>query len=152
MRRNRQVQRLPAEQDGRAFIDKEDDAEGREHLLNMVAGIKPPDHHELDDQAGERRGRETGEGREHERPGTLADQRRAVGSDHVERAVRQIDDAHDAEDQRQSCRQQEQHYAELDAVECLLERQRHGFAAGPRSSRARLELTLLGIGVAVVQT
>ena len=61
-----------AEQDGRAFIDEQDEAEGRQHLLNVIARIKPPDHHIFDDQAGERRGGEAGERGEHKRPGALA--------------------------------------------------------------------------------
>ena len=41
---------------------------GGQNLLNMVAGIKLPDHHELDDQAGKGSGCETGERCEHKDP------------------------------------------------------------------------------------
>ena len=66
-----------------------------------------------------------GEDREQKRAGLRRDQCRAIGPDHVERAMREIDDVHDAEDERQSRRQQEQHDAELHAVQKLLERERH---------------------------
>ncbi len=65
--------------------------------------------HRADDEA-------TGPGREG---------RGEIGADHVERAVRQIDQVHDAEDQRQPGRQQEQQQAELQAVQALLREQRH---------------------------
>ena len=44
-----------------------------------------------------------------------------VGADHVERAVGEVDEVHDAEDQRQPGRHQEQHHAELQPVEALLD-------------------------------
>ena len=48
-----------------------------------------------------------------------------VGADHVERAMRQIDHVHDAEDERQTRRHQEQHHAELKPVQPLLDQQKH---------------------------
>ena len=52
------------------------------------------------------------------------DQESQVGADHEQRAVRQIDDAHDAEDQRQSARDQEKQQAVLHAIEKLCEQAR----------------------------
>ena len=49
--------------------------------------------------------------------------RRQVGADHVQRAVREIDQVHDAEDQRQPGGHQEQHDAELEPVQPLDEDQ-----------------------------
>jgi hypothetical protein len=40
--------------------------------------------------------------------------------------MRQVDQVHDAEDQRQPCRHQEQHDAKLGSIEELLEQQDHG--------------------------
>ena len=57
-----------------------------------------------------------------DRTGRLRREGGGVSPDHVERAMREIDHAHDAEDQRQPRRQQEQHDAELQAVQELLER------------------------------
>ena len=45
------------------------------------------------------------------------------GANHVQRAVRQVDEVHDAEHQRQAGRQQEQQYAELQPVQELNEKQ-----------------------------
>ena len=126
---HRQVERLPAEQYGRAFIDQENDTEGGQHLLDVVARIEAADHHKLDDQTGKPGCCETSERGERIRAGALANQRGAIGADHVKGAVRQVDDAHDAEDQRQPGRQQKEHDAELNAVQRLLKRQIHGFAA-----------------------
>ena len=47
----------------------------------------------------------------------------------------EIDDAHDAENERQSGRQQKQHDAELDAIEKLFQRQRHRATRTDRSIR-----------------
>ena len=54
-------------------------------------------------------------------PRRLEDVGADVGADHVERAVREVDQVHDAEHQRQPGRHQEQHDAELHAVQALLE-------------------------------
>src|SRR6266581_799066 len=40
--------------------------------------------------------------------------------------MREIDQIHNAEDQRQACRQQEQQHAKLDAIQKLLEEVEHG--------------------------
>jgi hypothetical protein len=50
---------------------------------------------------------------EHETAGPGHEGRGEIGAHHVERAVRQIDEIHDAEHQRQPGRQQEQQQAEL---------------------------------------
>ena len=52
-----------------AFVEEQDQAEGREHLLDMVARIEAPDHHELDQQAGGSRGCQRDRYREQERAG-----------------------------------------------------------------------------------
>ena len=75
----------------------------------------------LDERAGRRRGGEAGDEPEPERAGRRRDRGAGEGADHVERAVREIDQPHDAEDQRQPGRHQEQHDAELQAVQQLLD-------------------------------
>ena len=64
-------------------------------------------------------------GGEHEVAGQQREGRHEIGADHVERAVRQIDQVHDAEDQRQAGRQQEQQQPELQAVQALFQKQQH---------------------------
>ena len=63
------------------------------------------------------------------------DGRAGEGADHVERAMGEVDQAHDAEDQRQPGRHQEQHDAELQAVEKLFDEECDGHAG--RSGRWR---------------
>ena len=92
----------------------------------MIARIELADHDELDQQAGNGCRRKTAEHRQHKRSRALGHKRRAVSADHVKGAVRQIDDAHDAEDERQPGGQQEQRDPELNAVQNLLKRQHHG--------------------------
>ena len=58
---------------------------------------------------------------EHEAAGPGREGGGEIGADHVERAVRQIDQVHDAEDERQPGRQQEQQQAELQSVQALLD-------------------------------
>ena len=57
-------------------------------------------------------------------PDAAATEAQKKGADHVERAMRQVDQPHDAEDQGEAGRHQEQHYAELEPVEDLLNDQR----------------------------
>ncbi len=49
-----------------------------------------------------------------------------IGAQHVERAMRQVDEVHDAEHQRQPGGQQKQQHAQLHAVEALLDEIQHG--------------------------
>ena len=60
-----------------------------------------------------------------EAAGQRREGRGEIGAQHVERAVRQVDQVHDAEDQRQPGRQQEQQQAELHAVEALFDQVEH---------------------------
>src|SRR4029079_9682656 len=53
--------------------------------------------------------------------GPLRRREREIGADHVERAVREVDEVHDAEHERQPRRHQKQRHAELQAVQELLE-------------------------------
>ena len=63
---------------------------------------------------------------QHERAGQRHQPGGEERADHVQRAVRQVDHVHDAEDQRQPGRQQEQHQPELQPVEQLLEDEKTG--------------------------
>ena len=91
----------------------------------MAASVEPPyrDHfkHHADGERAENRK----DGPEHKTVRPHRESGRQIGADHIERAVRQVDEIHDAEDQRQACRQQEQQHAELNAVEKLLDQVHH---------------------------
>ena len=92
----------------------------------MVAAVEPPHRDHFERHADHERGGEREHGAEHEAAGQRREGRGEIGADHVERAVRQVDQIHDAEDQRQPRRQQEQQHAKLDAVEALLDEIQHG--------------------------
>ena len=109
---------------------------GQAELLEMIALVEAPQHDEFHEDTDDRRNREPGQKGKAERTGPILRPSRREGAYHVERAMRQIDEAHDAEYQRQSCRQQKQHHAELQTVEHLLEQQgRHGGVPTPRINR-----------------
>ena len=97
----------------------------------MVAVVEAAEHRHLDDRAGGGRGGEAGGEAEQERAGGGGDGGAGEGADHVERAVGEVDQAHDAEDQRQAGGHQEQHDPELEAVQDLLDEQRGGHAGLP---------------------
>ena len=61
------------------------------------------------------------------------------GAHHVERAVGEIDHAHDAEDERQAGGQQEQHQPELEAVENLLDEKGHEYLTTEHTTDDRME-------------
>ena len=97
-------------------------------MVEVITPIEPAQRHHLDRHADHERGDE-GE----QRPGEeAAGQRREgggeIGADHVERAVRQVDEIHDPEHQRQPGRKQEQQQPELQAVQALFDEQQHGCA------------------------
>ncbi|MCY1537373.1 hypothetical protein D9M68_728640 [compost metagenome] len=108
-----------APEDGAHLFKDVDQAEGEQHLVEVVAVVKVPEqqpfqrpaqrhgeqraHHDGQHQAVELRGQKPGE----------------VGAQHVETAMGQIDHPHDAEDQGEAGGQHEQQQAVLQAVEQL---------------------------------
>ena len=101
------------------MIEEENDAEGRDDVIEVVAVIELPEHHEFEQQPEGERGGE----REHERRQKVAGEgvegHREIGAQHVLDAVRQVDEVHHAEHQREAGRDQEQQDAELQPVEDL---------------------------------
>ena len=106
------------------FLEDQNQPVRHEHLLQVLALIqeaeKPP-FQQITQQHGQhepdqKRCKETAAKR------CTYDRRQGVshvGTDHVEAAVRQIDDAHDAEDQGQPGRDQEQQQSVLQRVQTL---------------------------------
>jgi hypothetical protein len=91
----------------------------------LVAAVERPDRDHLHGHAGNQ-GRDQPEPQAHHEAVGQADEGRGeIGAEHVERAVRQVDQIHDAEDERQTRREQEQQHAELDAVEALFNEIKH---------------------------
>ena len=83
----------------------------------MTAAVEPAYRDHLEYHADDQRGGDRQNGAEHEAVGPRRKRGREISAEHIERAVRQIDQIHDAEDQRQAGRQEEQQHAELDAVQ-----------------------------------
>ena len=94
-------------------------------MVEMVAPIEPSQCDDFDRHA-DQQGRD--QRKQHggdEITGERDERRREIGADHVERAVRQIDEIHDPEHQRQSGREQEQQQPELQPVQELFDKQQH---------------------------
>ena len=96
----------------------------------MVAPIEPAEDDDLDRNADEDRRSERGAKPDKERAGRGEDGGGNIGADHVKRAMRQVDQVHDAENEGQPGRHQKQHDPELDPVQHLLDEVDHR-ARGP---------------------
>jgi len=92
----------------------------------MIAGVKRAEDQDFDCDADDDRGAERGGKPDEKRSGRGEGGGGNIGTDHVERAVRQIDQVHDAENQGQPGRHQKQHDPELDPVQHLLDDLDHG--------------------------
>jgi hypothetical protein len=134
---------------GHQILDDEDDAEGGEQLEQLRCLVDAPEQQELHGHAHQTHRHRGGEDRNPERhrsvpggKGRLDQGDRHIGTHHVERAVGEIHDAGDAEDdgqaaggneQRRGCRQAVQ---ELDEQESRIHEPRTPLAPGRRSERA----------------
>ena len=118
------------------FLEDEDQRVGHQHLLQVLALVEEAEEDPLEREAEGRGERDADEQlgqvpvaevrRKHERE---------VGADHVEAAVRQVDDAHDSEDQRQPARDEEQQQPVLDPVQ-ELDQEGSDVQANPSASAA----------------
>ena len=97
-------------------------------MIEVVAPVEPPDGDDFEHHAGDKRSGHREDHGDNEAAGHDREGRGEIGAEHVQRAVRQIDQVHDAEDQRQAGRQQKQQHAELHAVQALLEEIQHAVA------------------------
>ena len=101
------------------LLGHQDQAVGEQHLVEVVAAVEPADQQPLEQHADRDRKHDAGRDREPQAAEALGERPREVRADHVEAAVREVDDPHDAEDQRQPARDQEQQQPVLDAVQEL---------------------------------
>ena len=112
--RSQLVLRAPAPE--RQVLDHQDDAEGGDQLEELGRAVDAAEDEDLDERADDAHDQCRAEQRQPERAVAAAepvaeeaDEGQAeIGAQHVERAVREIDHARDAEDQRQAGRDQEQ--------------------------------------------
>jgi hypothetical protein len=104
------------------LVEKQNETEGGEHLVEMVARIERAQRYRLDQNSDQERRKNRQRQRQEEAAGPLRETRGKKRADHVERAVRQIDHVHDAEHQRKAGGHQKQRDAQLQAVERLFEK------------------------------
>ncbi|MDT4881174.1 hypothetical protein FQZ97_1170020 [compost metagenome] len=85
----------------------------------MVPLVEKREQRPFEQRADDQHQRNAQQDREHETAGQAGQTESQVGAHHVEGAMGQVDDPHDAEDQRQATRHQEQQQAVLDRVQHL---------------------------------
>ncbi len=100
--RDLRIKRGRAPDHAHDLVEEQDQAEGRQHLIEMVALVQRAKDHDLDDNADRRRAEERGGDRKKVGMGRIERRRRDERADHIERAVGEIDEIHHAEDQRQA--------------------------------------------------
>ncbi len=108
----------------RHVLQHQHDAEGREQLEQLRRLVDPPEDQHLDDDADQpcesRRRQHAAPEAEHIRRSEAPDQRPGqIGPEHVERAMREVHDPRDAEDDRQPRRYEEQRRGRGQAVQRL---------------------------------
>ena len=91
----------------------------------MAALVQPPDGDDFEHHPDDERTRDRQNHRDDETSGHGGERRGEIGAEHVQRTMRQVDQIHDAEDQRQAGGQQKQQHAQLHAVEALLDEIQH---------------------------
>jgi hypothetical protein len=121
-----EIERKGAEDEADTFGKHQHQREGRQHLVEVIAVIEPANHHDLDQSAKRRSRHKAGDQADPEGAGPGGDRRADEAPDHEQRAMGEVDQSHDTKDQGQAGRHQEQHDAELQAVEDLLEKKGNG--------------------------
>ncbi len=91
----------------------------------MIAAVEMPEHDKFQHDAEHERRAEREQRAQHEVAGPGHEGRREIGTHHVERAVRQVDEIHDPEHQRQPRGEQEQQEPELQAIQDLFDDEKH---------------------------
>jgi hypothetical protein len=110
---------IVAPQDGAQLFKDVDQAKGQQHLVQVVAVVEVAKQQPFQRQA--KHHGQHGAAQDGQREAAKVQRQRPgqVSAQHVEAAMRQIDHAHDAEDQRQAGGQHEQQQPVLHAVEQL---------------------------------
>jgi hypothetical protein len=120
------VERRRTPDDLHPLVEEQDDAEGGQHLLQVIPLVEVAEDDKLQGQAEQHGGRQRQRQRQQHAAGKLVARHRQVRAQHVLHAVREIDEVHHAEHQRQTARDQKQQDAELQAVEELDDDERDG--------------------------
>jgi hypothetical protein len=123
--------------DRNQLVEKQDQAEGSEHLIEVVARIQRAQRDQLDDDPDHQRSGQPERHAQQVRARHLIEVGREIRSDHVKRAVREVDEVHDAEDEREPRGHQEQRDPELHPVQGLFDDKDRIHAETKRARSAR---------------
>jgi hypothetical protein len=104
---------------GAHFFKDIDQAEGQQHLVQVVALVEVAKQQPFERQAEHDRQHRAAQNGQRQAAEQAGERIRQIRAQHIETAMRQVDHAHDAEDQRQTGGQHEQHQAVLDTVQDL---------------------------------
>jgi hypothetical protein len=109
-----------AHEDGAQLLEHQNEPIGHEHLLQVVTLVEIAEERPFEQVAEDRREHHA---RHQHQQELVAEQRRErerqVRADHVEAAVREVDHAHDPEDQREARRHEEEQQSVLNGVQAL---------------------------------
>ena len=144
-RRNRGRQRRRAPDDADRLFGDHREAERHQQAQDRIGGVEPAQDESLEQDA------EQGDSdrRQHDRRAEaeiFGDLDRNVGAERIERAMRQVDDAADAEDQRQAERDQQIIAAEHEAIHHLFQQECEPHARHPGTVDAGRECAADGCG------
>ena len=95
-------------------------------MVEMIAAVELADRNQLDRHPNHQGRGQRQHRAEHEASRERREGRGEIGAQHEERAMRQIDEVHDAEHQRQPRGKQEQQQSVLQPVQALFDKQQHG--------------------------
>ena len=137
--RDRQAQGRRSPDQLHAVVEKDDDAESDDDVVEMVAIIKPSEHRKLEQQAkGERREKREYH-RQQEASGHEIERDREISAQHVLHAMREIDEVHHAEHKGKAGCDQKQQHSKLQSVEDLNEDEStaHAFSSPAGNGKAQ---------------
>ena len=120
--RRTHIERLRSPDDPDELIEHQNQAKRRQHLVEVIAIIKRAQRGSLDDGANEEGAKHSCQAGDDERPRAHEHCRPDIRPQHVERRVREVDEIHDAQHQREAGTEQEQEDPVLQAVERLCEK------------------------------
>src|SRR5204863_5944744 len=107
--RHRNTVNVIADEYAAQFFENQDQTVRKQHLLEMVALVQMREQRPLEEDAKQNREDDAEYDRYYQTSGERRQRERHVRTDHVEAAVRKIDDPHDAEDQREpACNEEQQ--------------------------------------------
>jgi hypothetical protein len=111
-----------APDDHRELIEDQDKPIGHQHLVEVVAFGERREHAAFNERAQHHHGENGARiGCRKGPAGKFYQMERAVGAEHEESAVGEVDDTHDAEGEREPARDEKQQHSELQPVEDLHE-------------------------------